>query len=248
MTVPFIVAGLLVRVYLIYQIIPGNHQGVDYYHDRDLWAEDLRAVTETDIVLFSRNYKEAPLYSFYAGQTGVALFPGDDRQSQYELWHYEDSLQTRPVTWVHAPFEGSTTLQTRMGQDVHYWRIPAFSSYYNLRMTTDLPDTIRVDRDSVPVRLVIHNHRDTPVTFPPNHSDSTPQLFARIRSATGERFVPFQRLTRDDTIPAGASMGYTVSLPVGGLGEGQYTMEFGIRAHPLGPAYNSPALTVQVTE
>ena len=248
LTVPFIVAGLLVRVYLIYQIIPGNHQGVDYYHDRDLWAEDLRAVTGTDIVLFSRDYKEAPLYTFYAGQTGVALFPGDDRQSQYELWHYEDSLQTRPVTWVHAPFEGSTTLETRMGKDVHYWRIPAFASYYNLRMTTDVPDTLRAGRDSVPVRLVIHNHRSTPITFPPNHSDSTPQLFVRIRGATGEQFVTFQRFARDDAIPAGELKGYTVSLPVGELDGEEYTMEFGIMAYPLGRAYNSPVITVQVTK
>ena len=248
---PFAIAGVLMRVYFIYQIVPWNHQGIDFYHDRDLWAEDIRELAGNDAVLFFQDFRQAPLYTFYSGETGVALFPGGRRQSQYELWHYEDSLQTRPVTWIQYVPMGGTILPTRMGQDIHYVRIPAFASYYNLSMTTNLPDTVSAGRDSVPVRLVIHNHRDTPVTFPPNHLDESPRLLARIRRETErgkKQFVLFQRLARADTIPAGASRAYTVSLPVGELGEGEYTMEFGIGAHPLGMAYNSPVLTVQVTE
>ena len=248
---PFAIAGVLMRVYFIYQIVPWNHQGIDFYHDRDLWAEDIRELAGNDAVLFFQDFRQAPLYTFYSGETGVALFPGGRRQSQYELWHYEDSLQTRPVTWIQYVPMGGTILPTRMGQDIHYVRIPAFASYYNLSMTTNLPDTVSAGRDSVPVRLVIHNHRDTPVTFPPNHLDESPRLLARIRRETErgkKQFVLFQRFARADTIPAGASKAYTVSLPIGDLREGPYTMEFGIGAHPLGMAYNSPVLTVQVTE
>jgi hypothetical protein len=241
--------GVLMRIYLIYQIVPQNHQGIDYYHDRDLWAEDVRALTGTDPVVFFRDYRRAGLYSFYSGEMGVALFPGDDRQSQYELWHYEDSLQTRSVTWVGSePFGGSSNLSTRMDNGVIYWRTPMFASYYNIRMTTDLPDTIQAGQDSVPIQLTIHNHRMTPVTFPPNHTGGTPLLFVRIRGGTGEHYLGLHSFAVDDKVPAKSSKVYRVVLPVDDLPQGRYTMEFGISADPLGNAYNTPAIIVQVTE
>jgi len=89
--VPLGVALLLLRTYLVYPILPVNHMGNDYYHDRDAWAEDIHDVAGDDPVVFPEDFRQAPLYTFYSGQTGVAFFRDGSRQTQYELWQYEDS-------------------------------------------------------------------------------------------------------------------------------------------------------------
>jgi hypothetical protein len=48
-------------------------------------------------VIFGNNFRESSIYAFYSGQSGLALFSGENRKSQYDLWHYEDGLQYKNI-------------------------------------------------------------------------------------------------------------------------------------------------------
>lgn len=248
MLAPFLILGILMRVYVVYQFIPTNHQGIDFYHDRDLWAQDIHALAGSDPVLFPREFRQAPLYTFYSGEMGVALFPGDERQTQYELWQYEDSLQARAVTWVQDIPMGGDTLHTRMGQTIRYVRIPLFASYYNLRLTDELPDTVSAAQDSVAVRVTLHNHRETAVTFPPNHVGGVPRLQAHVRGSSGIQQIELRSFTPGDSVPAEGSKAYDTVMPVSSLPTGSYTVRFSIDAHPHGSAFVSPVHDLQIIE
>jgi len=239
---------VLMRVYAVHPIIPVNHQGIDFYHDRDLWAQDIHSLAGSDPVVFPREFRQAPLYSFYSGDMGVALFAGEDRQTQYELWQYEDSLQAGPVMWVQYTPMGGDTLHTRMGQTIRYVRIPAFASYYNLRLTAELPDTVYPGNYSVAFRVTLHNHRETPVTFPPNHLGGFPRLYAHLRDPSGDRQIEIRTFSPGDSVPAGQSRAFDARLPLGDLPAGVYTVTFSIDAHPHGAAYISRALDLQILE
>ena len=84
-------------------------------------------------VFFGSNLRESSLYTFYSNGLGVALQSGEIKRSQYELWHYEDSLQGKEVLLVqpHA-FTGNRPMLTRMGKEIHYLIIPNFKSYFTI--------------------------------------------------------------------------------------------------------------------
>ncbi len=74
--IPFIVLVMIARLYLSFHIFPLNNIGSDYYHGRQMWAEDLNNIAGDRPLVFEdgpRGYKEAALYSFYSGSLGIAL-------------------------------------------------------------------------------------------------------------------------------------------------------------------------------
>jgi len=123
---PFLFIIFLFRIQMMFPLLPVNHVNVDYYHGRKLWAKDIASVAHNDPVLFGNQFRESSLYSFYSGQMGVALFSGNNRRSQYELWNYEDSLRL----W-----------NSRFEPALDYWLSQG-------RLTTEQVDRLR----SLPVR------------------------------------------------------------------------------------------------
>ncbi len=245
--VPFGVALLLLRTYLVYPIFPITHMGIDYYHDRDAWAEDIRDVAGDDRVLFPENFRQAPLYSFYSGRTGVALFRDASRQSQYELWQYEDSLQGTSVTWVQGHvFAGADSLRTRMGPTVYHAQFADFSSYNNIMITADAPDTIEHGRDTLPVMLTILNHRSTALAFPTTPAGEQPRLVVRIMGQTSDTAFTLRGLSPADAIEPETSRVSRVDLPVAFLESGRYRIAFAIHADPLSYSWNSEAAVFTV--
>jgi len=245
--VPFGLALLLLRTYLVYPIFPINHMGIDYYHDREAWAEDILAIAGDDPVLFPEDFRQAPLYTFYSGQTGVALFRDGSRQSQYELWQYEDSLQGASVTWVMGHvFAGADSLRTRMGPTVYHARFPDFSSYNNISISADAPETIEQGRESLPVTLTIFNHRGTALTFPTTPAGEQPRLVVRILGQTSDTAFTIRNLSPADAIPLEASRKWHVDVPVASLAPDRYRIAFAIHADPLSAAWDSDAAAFTV--
>lgn len=240
--VPLGVGLLVLRAYLAFPILPTNHVGIDYYHDRDLWAQDIQAVATNDPVLFLGDGRQAPLYSFYSGQTGVALFPDAGRKSQYELWQYEDSLQETSVTWVMShQFPGAVPLTTRMGPTVYYRRLPDFASYNNIHVSAEIPDRIEHRRDTLSVDLTIHNHRGTPLTFPATPEGGQPRLVARISGEDSDTAFTLTALSEADAVAPQTSRKKLVAIPVAFLAPGKYHIAFAIHADPLSFAWQPAA-------
>ena len=200
-----------------------------------------------DPVVFPEDFRQAPLYTFYSGRTGVAFFRDGSRQTQYELWQYEDTLQGVSVTWIlgHG-FAGADSLRTRMGPTVYHTRFPDFSSYNNIAISADAPDTIEHGRDTLPITLTIFNHRGTALTFPTTPAGEQPRLVVRIRDKTGDTAFTLRTLSPTDAIAPETSRVLRVDVPVTSLAPGRHRIAFAIHADPLSFAWHSDESTFTV--
>ncbi|MFE8597770.1 ArnT family glycosyltransferase [Archangium violaceum] len=240
LVLPLAFAVVVLRLYLMFRIFPVNHLNVDYYHGRKSWAEDIEKVAGDRPVLFEDNFRESSLYSFYSGHMGVALQSGERRQSQYELWNYEDGLQGREVVIVKdGPFAGSTELRTRMDKTVHYLLAPGFSSYYDIPVEVAFPPAVKSGA-AVAFTVTVSNPRNTALRFERGGFHQAPTLFYVIQKNGQEvHRGTLDVFPGDAIIPPGGQREFKTSLPLPALEEGAHTVVFGIRYEPLLDAYNS---------
>lgn len=240
LVLPMGIAVVLLRLYLMFWIFPGNHTSVDYYHGRPLWAKDIEGVAGDRPVFFGKDARESSLYEFYSGHLGVALQADRRHESQYELWNYEDSLQGRPVTIVlGSRFAGSTELRTRMGKTVHYFIAPDFSSYFNIPLEVAFPPAVR-SGDSVAVVVRVSNPRKRALRFERARFPRGPTLCYVIRKDGHEvHRGELDVFPGGTVIPPGGDEKFTAFLPLPALVQGVYAVEFGIRYLPLSDAYPS---------
>ena len=184
LAIPFLIVIILFRIHVVYPFLPFKQRDLGYYDKRDLWAKDISQIAAGRPVLFIQEFREAGLYSFYTQQPAVALFGGEKRKTQYELWGYEDSLQGKDVLMVQKRnFQGADTLQSRLGKIVFFQSRPRFESYYSI------PVNVKISvpgNDSLKMSIEILNNRKTDLVFKPDPSGVRPSLFYEIKKNNGE--------------------------------------------------------------
>jgi hypothetical protein len=224
---------------LIYQLFPINHAGVDYYHGRREWAAEIKEVAGNSPVLFENNFRESSLYSFYSGQMGIALFSGENRKTQYDLWHFEDSIQNKTVfLFKRDLFPGCIALPTSLGKPYYYTMINQLNSFYNIPLHTNFPKVIP-EKTKINTEIAITNPRTISINFSSNRPGSQTVLFYRI---TGENKIIDNDLivlsTKDAIFPGGIKVINTI-IDLSALGKGKYNIAFGFRNSPLQDSFNN---------
>jgi hypothetical protein len=235
LTVPLLVFTLFLRIYLVYKIIPVNtFNRVDYFHGRELWAQDISGVAHGNPVVFEGQLREAPLYSFYSGMQGIALYPGENKKSEYEIWGMEDSIQGRDVTIVkYCPSKHCTRMVTGMGKEINYLSMKRFASYLDIRINLKSMHKIPA-RNAAGVQLEIVNHRDTPLAFARDAYGEPVRLLCVLHREGGgsDSTVFLQEMSARDSISAHAKRTFEVVIPldapVGAPAGGQCTVSFSI--------------------
>jgi hypothetical protein len=236
---PFVLVIFLFRIQMMYPILPVNHVNVDYYHGRKLWANDIRAIAHNDPVLFGNEFRESSLYSFYAGQMGVALFSGENRRSQYEVWNYEDSIQEKNVLYISKyPFAGSNVLLTRMGKTLYYHKLFCFHSFYNIPIHTNFPAKINKSNDTE-IILTIRNPRNKVLNFKCSSSDSVSLFYVIKKDDKIMLRQQVKNFSTIDSIPANGSMQMKVKILTGHFSEGKYEISFGFTTRIIEDSYNT---------
>jgi hypothetical protein len=242
----FALITICARLQLMFNILPVNNVGVDYYHNRKLWAYDIKQLAQNKPVFFGSNFRESSLYTFYTGSTGVSLQSGETRRSQYELWHYEDSLQGKDVLFVQPhPFKGSASLQTRMGKKIHYLVIPDFRSFYNTPVHLTIKKSL--NKNIFQIQTTIKNIRSSDMNFNENITGNKPFLFFEVRKDKEVIITDtLHTITGKECIPAGKTKMFTTELQVNNLPKGTYILVSILSNYPLQHAYNSGYYTFKV--
>lgn len=238
LVLPFLFLILILRAYLSFRIFPVNNLNVDYYHGRELWAEDITQIAAVDLVLFENNLREAPLYEFYSGQSGVSLYPGEWKKSQYEIWNYEDSIQGKVVLLLKPKsFSNSTRLDTRMGKTIFYLEQANYSSYQNIH-TEFINSMPNIEEDSLLLKLKIINHRNTPLNFEQDEYGLAPKLYCKVEQ-DGNAYFFYKTLSLEDAILPYSEGVVELKIP-STIGEGKDgVLLFGFDDQKFEPSVNS---------
>ena len=223
-TIPFVTFIIVFRLYLMFKIIPVNKLGADYFHERDSWAAEIKAIAQDKPVIFdagNSGLREAPLYSFYANATSLALFPGLNKKSQYQIWKYEDSVQLKDAVVVRRiPFEGSTELKTQMGRAVYYKQIDGFQSFTNIKIE---PLFGVINDQTFPLEVEVTNHRLAPIKF-----DSNQEIYISIKDKEGnEKKLPIL-LSQEIIIEGQGQQRIRFHCQTKGIPEGTYQFTINI--------------------
>ena len=229
---PFVVLFFVARLLLMIPLIPGMHVGEDYYHGRKIWANEIAALAGNRPVFMPNNLREVSLYSYYTGKMGVTLYNRPGKQSQYELWGYEDSLQGKEVLLVTKyPFAESKVTHTSIGQVLYFSPVPAFRSYYT--GVTIEPVVQRTTRDSVFFSLAISNQRRQLVSFSPQGNRTPALLFSIEQNNREAKTGLLPAFSPADVLLPGQKRTKRVGVPVSDLPAGSYGIYFGIRSSVL---------------
>ena len=246
--IPFAVLILVLRIQLLFSILPINHANVDYYKDRDLWAEDITNIGGNYPVLFPNNLREASLYSFYSKKLGLTQYGRPGKKTQYDLWNYEDSVQQKGVLFAAMyPYPGAHKLLTRMGETIYYKIIPSYQSYYNhipMRVSVSQP----LIGDSLIQGLVsITNERNYSINFTKNSDGQAPTVIYSIEKS--EQIVQsdtIKVLTPKEQLKPGERKNMNFRISIKSIPPGEYQILFGIRYGILPEAFNSDPINLTI--
>ena len=243
---PFLVIIIIMRVYLVFNLFNVNHLNVDYYHDRDLWAEDIQLIAGEKPVIFetgNSGLREAPLYTFYSKKFAVAMFPGEHKKSQYQIRNYEDSVQSKTVVYIKSnDFSGYNKLITRMGKTHYYKEIENFVSFNNIRIECNTGKTL-VEDDSIKISLKIHNHRTSPINFTNEH-----QLYIQLENKEGESTIINRPISGIQHINSNEAKEYDFIFGSDDLIEGEYNFIIGFDNNITGRSVNSNRSKLLITK
>ena len=241
-TIPLLGFVLFVRLYLAFSFVPVNtFNRVDYFHGRELWAQDIYNFSGEKPVVFENQLREAPLYSFYSGMDGVALYPGESKKCQYELWNSEDRLQGKDITLVkYGRNEHCTKLKTRMGKEINYVSIKKFASYLDIKINL-IGMKVTTKHDSAEFRIEIVNHRSNPLTFAPDNYGEPVRLLCVFHNENGgkDSTVLVRELSPRDQIASQSKRMVCASIPLPASGIGPQTVSFGFDDGEFAPSSNS---------
>lgn len=229
---PIIVCIILFRIHVLFPFLPFKANDLGYYKDRDTWAKQISSIAGNDPVLFYENFREAGLYTFYTGKMGVPLFDRSARQTQYDLWGYEDSLQSKNVLLVRKRyFKDCKELASPVGKTIYYKRLDNFESYNNIPVGIKIKN---LQNDSLFFEMKITNTRSIPLTFPMDEDNHYPGVFISIRNKKNEliKSEKIKELPGSYELQPGKSIKLDLSFSIIDLSGGEYFLDAGFYYKP----------------
>ncbi|MGX5819952.1 ArnT family glycosyltransferase [Chitinophaga lutea] len=90
---------LVVRVYMMWDFLPGVEVRPEIHHNR-AWTAEVERRAEGRPVVFVNSYQSPSKYMFYTGQTAYSLNTAFARRNQYSYWPTEEKLWGKGVLLV----------------------------------------------------------------------------------------------------------------------------------------------------
>lgn len=137
LSIPFIIAVLIFRSYLIYDFLPSSWVARNEFHGWDQWATTIAEKAEDKPVVFHNTFQKTSKYLFYAQKSAHSVNTVNYAGKEYDLHiKAEEELQGKTVFRIHE--YGQDTLDTGRTGLVKY-DIDSNYHYYN-RIKIKIPN------------------------------------------------------------------------------------------------------------
>lgn len=149
---------LIARIFLMVDILPLR---TEWHGDKQRVA-DLQAVAGDRPVVFTSGFQMPSKYRFYTGQEAHAMGALNYRNTQYDIWRFDENYWGQPVV---LDFRNDTTAgkPTRSGRSLfRLEEVAAYQPYKRLRVIPVLPDSMfAAGREQVVTVTVVNPYQET---------------------------------------------------------------------------------------
>lgn len=160
----FVISIILIGAVRIY--FANDIFGVDKYllrkvHGWPEWAQTIKAKADGRPVVFMNTYQHASQYLFYSKEPlATSLNNRMSKRNQYNLWHYEDSLQDKDVMLIaNYHVNGLDSIKTPLGY-LEYLYINNFHSASHVNLY-DTPKELTANAsDSMVIKFKLGKDKD----------------------------------------------------------------------------------------
>ena len=227
MFLPIIALILIMRVLIVFCDLPGLH-----FYGQKQWAQNLQTEVGEKPAVFFNSYQKPSVYRFYTGQSAFALNNVNYRQTQYDLWQFENDYFGKNAAII-------------IGSDVHF--VDSLITVQRARIDFDLPKTQFRKGETVTIPIRIFNPYNHPIVF---ENEEFPveinAVFAKRRISTIVNTIsekPLVRIMPNDT----AITIIRFDVP-DNLTEREYQFGMSLRAGIIPEAFNSKFVKIEILD
>jgi hypothetical protein len=164
---------LIIRTYLIVEILPMPAPVSRMFHDKDVWSEQIGKVAGDRPVIFRNKYQHASIYWFYNKKPAFTRNDIRYRRNQYDLWNLEEDLQGKQVLFTLWTETDSSHVIPTVWDDLYYYNISRYCSFNRLSVRVLEKNLQATAGQQLQLPLRIYNPTDhtvcldCPCDFPP---------------------------------------------------------------------------------
>ncbi|MFC2116345.1 ArnT family glycosyltransferase [Bacteroidota bacterium] len=148
---------MVIRIYLVWNILPLPMNVSRMFHEKDVWAAQIEDVAGDRPVVFMNKYQYPSLYWFYTKKKAFSRNTMFYRRNQYDVWPLESELEGNRVLLTRWGKTDSTNILTTIFGDVPYYEIDSYCSFNRLKIDILEKDPIAKTGETIFVPIRISN-------------------------------------------------------------------------------------------
>lgn len=237
---------LVIRVYLIVEILPMPDYVARMFHDKDKWVKQIEEVAGDRPVVFVNKYQHPSLYWFYNRKPATTRNNVMYRRNQYDVWPLEEEFSGKKVLLTHWGKVDSTQVIATVWGELYYYDIDKYCSFNRLsvKILEKKLQSAPGQKIMVPVRIGNPTQRPVCLNCP---CDLPPLLFQSVedkkRRFFHERIKEQPRLT---SLEPGEQILLNVPVKVPEK-PGDYRLTISFGSEVLIPGINGIPVELEVT-
>jgi hypothetical protein len=244
--VPTILILVFLRFALIFDYAPGV---LKKFHGKEEWSKHLAEIAGDTPIVFRNSYQRPATYSFYTGKHATSINGIYYRQTQYDIWPFEEELFGKEVilvTKINDPLAREYTFPK--GKKVYLHRSAHFFAVQKLKINYSLaPLSVMQAGDSITLDAEIYNPYPYEIGF---HEPYFPVTFnvMFVKSGNDMTVVPAIVFPLIDSLAPGEKRNISVTFEVPDICSRKYKFALTLQAGIQQEAFNSPVTLIYVNE
>ncbi|HEY3386468.1 MAG TPA: glycosyltransferase family 39 protein [Saprospiraceae bacterium] len=244
--VPTILILLILRSALMFDYLPGK---MEKFHGKKEWYTRMASIAGDTPVVFRNSYQRPSVYSFYTGNPATSINGIYYRQTQYDIWPFEEELFGKEVilvTNVNDPL--STEYIFPKGKKIYLNRSSHFFAVQKLEIEYALdPLTVMQAGDTVTLDAEIYNPYPYKIDF---HVPYFPVTFnvMFVKSGNDMTVAPATVSPAIDALAPGEKRKIAVTFEVPDICTRKYKFAITLQAGVQQEAFNSKITPIFLLE